>query len=107
MALIFGGSVGLTMEEREQIERGFRQGILLVIVATSTLSSGVNLPAQRVIIRSPWGQSNSTVGPCLTTASYRQMAGRAGRKGIDTKGSFFCDLLHFLLSSRLSTVLFL
>lgn len=75
------------MEEREHIERGFRLGFVKVIIATSTLSSGVNLPAKRVIIRSPWG-CPSKPGPFLSISVYKQMVGRAGRFGIDACGMF-------------------
>jgi hypothetical protein len=76
------------MEERELVERAFRQGAVRMIAATSTLSSGVNLPARRVIVRSLWGQPNRP-GPYLSAAVYLQMIGRAGRKGIDEKGQSF------------------
>ncbi|GMT19441.1 hypothetical protein PFISCL1PPCAC_10738 [Pristionchus fissidentatus] len=67
---------GLTSEERECIETSFSDGAVRILVATSTLSSGVNLPAQVVIIRA------QTRGPAaLSATSYRQMAGRAGRLG--------------------------
>ncbi|XP_061105385.1 LOW QUALITY PROTEIN: DNA polymerase theta [Conger conger] len=72
---------GLTFDERDILEGAFRQGQVRVLAATSTLSSGVNLPARRVIIRTPIFN-----GRLLDILSYKQMSGRAGRKGVDTMG---------------------
>ncbi|XP_071359277.1 DNA polymerase theta isoform X3 [Trachinotus anak] len=72
---------GLTFDERDVLEGAFRQGVVRVLAATSTLSSGVNLPARRVIIRTP-----TFNGHLLDPLTYKQMAGRAGRKGVDTTG---------------------
>lgn len=72
---------GLTTDERDIVECAFKAGTLKVIVATSTLSSGVNLPARRVIIRTPMFG-----GKVMNSLTYRQMIGRAGRTGKDTLG---------------------
>ena len=70
-------------DDKDTVERAFRCGAISVLVATSTLAAGVNLPAQRVIVAEPWiGMPHQL----LTVSRFQQMAGRAGRAGIDTKG---------------------
>ena len=54
-----------------------------MLTATSTLAAGVNLPVRRVVFRQPYiGRPDNR----LDAARYRQMAGRAGRAGIDARG---------------------
>lgn len=75
---------GLTTEEREIVARAYDEGILKVIVATCSLSAGINLPARRVILH------GARMGRDLVAPSMlRQMRGRAGRKGKDEIGETF------------------
>ena len=72
---------GLTVEERTLIEAAYRSGSINCLTATSTLAAGVNLPARRVIFRSPF-----IAAEFIDAARYRQMAGRAGRAGQGVSG---------------------
>ena len=75
----------LTPEERHEIEEGFRRGEILVLVSTSTLAVGLNLPAQNVFIAADkWRYDNRLGMPWKTPilhAEYENMGGRAGRYG--------------------------
>ena len=72
---------GLSPDMRAAVEGAYRAGLLRVLVATSTLAHGVNLPARRVIVR---GTSRGRAH--LDAATFTQMAGRAGRAGLDARG---------------------
>ena len=70
----------LHLSERIAVEEAFKRNILSVLCSTSTLAAGVNLPATRVIIRSPWNGR-----AFITGANYIQMIGRAGRTGVSAR----------------------
>ncbi len=75
---------GLLSEQRKIVEDAFRNGRLKVIVATPTLAAGVNLPARRVIIKTIYRYDGYSRR--IKVAEYKQMAGRAGRPGLDEMG---------------------
>ena len=78
---------GLSNIPRMIIEKAFKLRLIKVIVATPTLSTGVNLPARRVIINSYWRYSNLTgTSVPIKVMEYEQMRGRSGRPQYDDKG---------------------
>ena len=72
---------GLLLEERKLIEEGAKDKALFVLVATTTLSAGVNIHSvSRVLILSVHRWNPDTNSTQLIPASqYTQMVGRAGR----------------------------
>jgi helicase len=72
-------------EYRHEAERDFRELRLDVLVATSTVAAGVNLPARAVVVRDTVIGRND-----LNVATVGQMFGRAGRIGAhETEGWAF------------------
>jgi len=76
-------SAELTAREREVVEAAFAGGGIAVLAATSTLAAGVNLPVRRVLFRDTFvGRPTSPLDP----GQFAQIAGRAGRAGVDPAG---------------------
>ena len=72
-------------DERAKIEDKFKSDPKLkVIVATSTLSAGLNFPCRRVIVLG-YHRGMDELEPSLII----QMSGRAGRKGLDKMGDAY------------------
>ncbi|AAL63106.1 DEAD/DEAH box helicase [Pyrobaculum aerophilum] len=79
-------NAGLELEVRRLVEEGFRRGVIKVVVSTTTLAAGVNLPARRVVI-ADYERFDPVLGrEEIPVLEYRQMAGRAGRPGMDPYG---------------------
>ncbi len=76
---------GLIHPLKALVEELFAGGYLDVVVATSTLAMGLHLPARSVVIGELKKFNGRSFEP-LTATEYRQMTGRAGRRGIDTLG---------------------
>ncbi|KAI0068005.1 antiviral helicase [Artomyces pyxidatus] len=77
---------GLLPIVKEVVEILFARGLVKVLFATETFAMGVNMPARCVVfsgIRKHDGKSFRDILP----GEYTQMAGRAGRRGLDTTGT--------------------
>jgi hypothetical protein len=89
---------GMNRKYRQCVEMLFRKGFLRVVIATGTLSLGINMPCATVVF------SGSSV--FLTALNFRQAAGRSGRRGFDLLGNVVFqgisrEQASRLLSSRL------
>ncbi|OIW10527.1 hypothetical protein TanjilG_15899 [Lupinus angustifolius] len=67
------------------IEELFQRGLVKVVFATETLAAGINMPARTAVISSLSKRSDSG-HVYLSSNELLQMAGRAGRRGIDERG---------------------
>jgi helicase len=84
---------GLPHAVRKSIEADFRNREIQVLVSTSTLAQGVNLPLRTVIMHSCWRWTRG--GPKRVSArDYWNIAGRAGRAGEETEGT----TIHIVLN---------
>ncbi|KAL3317047.1 hypothetical protein Ciccas_004301 [Cichlidogyrus casuarinus] len=71
---------------KEIVEMLFSRGLVRILFATETFAMGVNMPARCVVFSSLRKHDGST-RRLLTSSEYIQMAGRAGRRGIDSTGT--------------------
>lgn len=74
-------NAGLLPAQKELIEELFNKKLIKAVIATETLSAGINMPARTTVI-----SSTRTPAGDLTPNKFHQMAGRAGRRGIDDIG---------------------
>ena len=107
-------NAGIIPGQKELIEELFQKKLIKVVLSTETLAAGINMPAKTVVISSPYkpcdddtqlgrlvteeqqifieededeeGEKERTPVRLLTSNEFKQMAGRAGRRGIDTVG---------------------
>jgi ATP-dependent RNA helicase HelY len=76
---------GLLPVLKQLVEVLFSRGLMQVVFATDTLALGVNMPARTVVIgrMTKWDGRRRRI---LISNEFQQMAGRAGRRGMDAFG---------------------
>jgi len=79
---------GLVPMLKEIIEILFSKGFIKVLFATETFAVGINMPTKTaVFVGVKKYDEHKGDMRVLSTAEYIQMAGRAGRRGLDTMGT--------------------
>ncbi|KAL1907089.1 Antiviral helicase ski2 [Sporothrix stenoceras] len=77
---------GLLPIVKEIVELLFAQSLVKVLFATETFAVGLNLPT-RTVVFSDHRKFDGTRRRILSPGEYTQMAGRAGRRGLDSVGT--------------------
>ncbi len=77
---------GLLPKYRLLVEKLAQRGLLAIVVGTDTLGVGVNIPIRTVLLTQlcKYDGQKTTL---LRARDFHQIAGRAGRRGFDTRGS--------------------
>lgn len=84
---------GMLPAHKEIVQELFSRGLIQVLFVTETFAAGVNMPAKTVVfcgtskVDSDNKYSSSVIFRTLWPEEYNQIAGRAGRRGKDTKGT--------------------
>ena len=76
---------GILPSVKRLIELLFERGLCKVVFATETMSLGIHMPAKSVVLQSLTKRTDRGFRS-LTHNELTQMAGRAGRRGIDPEG---------------------
>ncbi len=94
---------GLVPAFKETVEELFQRGLVRLVFATETLSLGINMPARTVVLESLskfTGESHELLRP----GEYTQLTGRAGRRGIDTRGTAVVLYSRFVPFDRVAAI---
>ncbi|MBL9203419.1 MAG: DUF3516 domain-containing protein, partial [Opitutaceae bacterium] len=76
---------GLLPKYRILVEQLAQKGLLKIICGTDTLGVGINVPIRTVVFTQLWKYDGKKAA-ILSVRDFRQISGRAGRKGYDDKG---------------------
>ena len=81
---------GLAPIVKEFVEHLFINKYIDILFATETLSLGINMPAKSIMIDSSF-KYDGVRTRLISKSEFLQLTGRAGRRGIDNKGSAFIN----------------
>ncbi len=76
---------GMLPPQKDIVEVLFSKNLIKLLFATETFAVGINMPA-RTVVFDGLEKNDGVSFRYLKSHEYQQMAGRAGRRGIDPKG---------------------
>lgn len=82
---------GMLPTLKEVIERLFTSRLLKIIFTTETFALGINMPS-RTVVFDTLKKFDGKYVRTLKTRDFYQMAGRAGRRGMDKEGFVYCNI---------------
>ena len=87
---------GLHVQLKALVEELYEAKLIKVLYCTSTFALGINMPSRSVVFDGVKMYDGRSLAP-LPTRSFMQMAGRAGRRGLDAEGHVIvrCDLEEY------------
>ncbi|MDW5266093.1 MULTISPECIES: DEAD/DEAH box helicase [Acidobacteriaceae] len=80
----------IPQETREVLEEMLRNKQIGLAICTSTLAEGVNLPIRTLVLYSVERRGSAGVAEPLLSRDIKNLVGRAGRAGSNTKGLVIC-----------------
>lgn len=90
---------GLLPRYRILVESLAQQGLLKLICGTDTLGVGINVPIKTVVFTQLW-KYDGRKSAILTVRDFRQIAGRAGRRGFDDRGYVIAQAPEHVIENR-------
>jgi superfamily II RNA helicase len=90
---------GLLPRYRRLVERLAQEGRLKLICGTDTLGVGINVPIRTVVFTKLCKYDGEKTG-LLTVRDFKQIAGRAGRKGYDIEGTVVCQAPEHVIENK-------
>jgi superfamily II DNA/RNA helicase len=80
----------IPQETREVLEELLRDRRIQLVICTSTLAEGVNLPIRSLVLYSVQRRLGSGQAENMLARDIKNLVGRAGRAGANTKGLVIC-----------------
>lgn len=90
---------GLLPKYRIVVEQLAQKGLLKLICGTDTLGVGINVPIRTVVFTQLWKYDGAKAA-VLSVRDFRQIAGRAGRKGFDDKGYVIAQAPEWMIANK-------